>query len=1088
MQKVIVINVFENPFCLNTKETTVLTEPFKLIDYLQKVYPKGFSRPATIHVNNIKIEIEDYDILVKEGDCVDIIIQPLVTGAIAAVAIIVGIVTYIVTKNSIPEIPSLNTPDDMSNLKKSGGNAYNLREPRNLVRMDEPIPSQYGRFRWFPDLVMPSFIEFKDNKQVINYFVSLGKGYHFIEDLFIKSFSILTSPSTEYHLSGPGGFLTGSDVKNVYNNVITEDFDQTALVSATRYMRTGFFPDASYSRAQGRIRLTTGQGLDNTFSEGDEIRVYTQHKTLGEYDIDNVYTVTAVSDRDIYMDGSDWLLNSQVTTLGIIAAERAIPNPYFEYMEDPHVIRGGKYFVDGAYSGIISLTDDVFDACIYTMDFAMVNGIIAYDATVAPPGRKTPYPEIGVIRAHVDSLGNVVDHYVITSSVTMPSQFSPGVFRYRTPIINVKWVNPELDGVYFNFTFKEQLKDPQLYFEDITGVIPEEDIVSIDYFTGVVIFTTDRGPFVSARNGVVRRSYVEPPYLFSLSSDLEASKGTFRETVDLRVHTATPEIDDDIFSAEIINAPRYSKLIVYATKSIEGKYLEYLMLDSGAIKRLKKHRYNIRYLKDVDVLQVRYTVEDSEELPEIRGEKLSVLSTRKLMFYDTREGETRWFADALTFPLQCQSRSIAWAIAEVWRSSFGAGRPYILLDLVKLQELDELWESRGDTFDGVFDSTVTPWEAMTKIARVGRARPIFDGAFLTFVRDEEKTTYTAMYNAENIIPGSFNIEYSFSDEQTPSGFEVRYLDEDNDFTKASVLSEGADSNTQTIEFFGCVNYAQAWREAQYLQAQSLSQRMSISFSTEMAGHIPFYGDLISVQHDLPSWGYGGKVIAYSGLSVTTDQKLEWGGTPPFLMSFMHPEGYLVGPFTVTQGSGDFNAILDTPLGFTPIVDRTNQNLTQYQFGPSDNWNKECIVTEIKPTASNSKVAIKCVPYAQSIHDADKGTPSTKPDISTTSLVPIPAKCSGLTLQNSTGSGIVVITWNPLDSVFFQQDKSFSRVQVEKSTDNINWSIVTVVNQRYPTATISATGLIYIRIALVRREELEVVDVLGPYLTRSIVAT
>jgi len=49
------------------------------------------------------------------------------------------------------------------------------------------------------------------------------------------------------------------------------------------------------------------------------------------------------------------------------------------------------------------------------------------------------------------------------------------------------------------------------------------------------------------------------------------------------------------------------------------------------------------------------------------------------------------------------TRSIAWAFADAARARYGAGLRDARIDLAALHALDQVWESRGDRFDGVFD-------------------------------------------------------------------------------------------------------------------------------------------------------------------------------------------------------------------------------------------------------------------------------------------------------------------------------------------------------------------------------------------------
>ena len=89
-------------------------------------------------------------------------------------------------------------------------------------------------------------------------------------------------------------------------------------------------------------------------------------------------------------------------------------------------------------------------------------------------------------------------------------------------------------------------------------------------------------------------------------------------------------------------------------------------------------------------------------------------------------------------------RSIAWAFADACKADYGAKLADARLDLKALATLDAVWAARGDSFDAVFDSPVTVWEALARIARCGRAVPIPQGGVVRIVRDAPQTLPVAM--------------------------------------------------------------------------------------------------------------------------------------------------------------------------------------------------------------------------------------------------------------------------------------------------------------------------------------------------------
>lgn len=105
------------------------------------------------------------------------------------------------------------------------------------------------------------------------------------------------------------------------------------------------------------------------------------------------------------------------------------------------------------------------------------------------------------------------------------------------------------------------------------------------------------------------------------------------------------------------------------------------------------------------------------------------------------------------------TRSIAWALADILKASYGANLKDNAIDLQALYDLDKVWSSRGDTFNAVFDSKLTVYEALSRTAKVGRAVAFIQGGIVRFVRDEPKTIPVALFGPRNIVKNSLSIQY-----------------------------------------------------------------------------------------------------------------------------------------------------------------------------------------------------------------------------------------------------------------------------------------------------------------------------------------
>lgn len=119
----------------------------------------------------------------------------------------------------------------------------------------------------------------------------------------------------------------------------------------------------------------------------------------------------------------------------------------------------------------------------------------------------------------------------------------------------------------------------------------------------------------------------------------------------------------------------------------------------------------------------------------------------------------------------------AWIAADIVRDKdYGRGLETSRLNINKLHALSLTWAERGDEFNGVFDTTVQLWDALSKVCRVGRAVPISYAGVIDVIRDEPKTIPTAQFQASNMAMGSFSTTYNFFAPNTPDHVVMEYID------------------------------------------------------------------------------------------------------------------------------------------------------------------------------------------------------------------------------------------------------------------------------------------------------------------------
>ncbi|WP_096701315.1 host specificity factor TipJ family phage tail protein [Magnetospirillum sp. 15-1] len=348
----------------------------------------------------------------------------------------------------------------------------------------------------------------------------------------------------------------------------------------------------------------------------------------------------------------------------------------------------------------------------------------------------------------------------------------------------------------------------------------------------------------------------------------------------------------------------------------------------------------------VTLLAVKMRATDN--LSQRSSRMINVIATRKLPVWSATGG---WSAPQPT-------RSIAWAFADACKAEYGAKLADSRIDLKTLATLDAVWAARGDTFDAVFDTSMTVWEALTRIARCGRAVPIQQGGIVRIIRDAPQTMPVAMFGPRNIVKGSFKIKYVMPGDDTADAVTVEYFSSRTwkpDETTAK-LADSQGDNPAKVNLFGCTAKDHALREGLYIAANNRYRRRLVTFRTELEGMIPTYGDLVAVTHDMPRWGQGGEVTGHQGDVLTLSEPLEWTAGTTHYLALRRRDGGLAGPFQVEAVPDDPAKVhvLD-PLTVTPYVGGAEER-TYFSFGPGQTWAQSARILGIRPRGEQVEIS------------------------------------------------------------------------------------------------------------------------------------
>ena len=374
---------------------------------------------------------------------------------------------------------------------------------------------------------------------------------------------------------------------------------------------------------------------------------------------------------------------------------------------------------------------------------------------------------------------------------------------------------------------------------------------------------------------------------------------------------------------------------------------------------------------DVTLLAMR--VRATANLSDSASRLVNVISERRIPTWDPDGGWT--IGPVLT-------RNPAWAFADAIRSRYGGDFSDSEIDLNGLHYLAGLFDARGDTFDGRFDTDNNLWDALMRIGQVCRSGPIRQGNLYRMIRDQHQSAPVQVFGMSNMA--DFSIDYVMHDDHTADSVKVTYWDEARDYVETTItaqLPDDSNDNPQEITLFGCTHYEQAWREGMYLAASNRERRQMVSWTTGLEGHIPTFGDLVWVNHDLLGTGqqFGGTVAAVDGEVLTLSRDVNLSGSDKgetWYIVIRDRYGGPSPPIPIEAVDSHRVRLLDT---IPDIETDPTREPSHFMIGQGSRYAFPVKITAITPEADDRVAIAGCI-ESEFVHTADEGEiPAPPPD-------------------------------------------------------------------------------------------------------------
>ena len=456
---------------------------------------------------------------------------------------------------------------------------------------------------------------------------------------------------------------------------------------------------------------------------------------------------------------------------------------------------------------------------------------------------------------------------------------------------------------------------------------------------------------------------------------------------------------------------------------------------------------NVGNYGDVTLLALRARASNS--LNDSARSQVNLFATRKLPIWNGAS----WSNPTAT-------RSAVWAMANIFRSIYGGNiTDNKFFDLDDFILKDQQLTAEGRNFDWTFDTRSTVWEDAALVCRAVRGRPLLRGSIITIALEREKTIPTAVFGPNNIIQGSLEWDIKIYNQNEYDGIEAEYV---NPITWKQEVLECAlpDSNGDFLEpmkFPGITDRLIAYREGMYEESKRRYNRENVTFSTGLEGHIPTWGDLVLVQHDLPKWGQGGRLLAFQGLTLQLDSEVTFEPGETHQVVLKDKTGAASGPHIVNEVVGDSYAVqLLNPIDLSVFDFSSTHERPIFAFGVQNLEGKLLTVVDVS-TNGEEEISITCSNYDQRTFYYDTispAPPAPPPSVIDSWSLP---RITGLGYSLNNDASRVTILWNSIRS---------ARLFVVQWSDNLTTYTDTIeVTDNTVTLDVPYTPM-YIRVAAV----------------------
>ncbi len=273
-------------------------------------------------------------------------------------------------------------------------------------------------------------------------------------------------------------------------------------------------------------------------------------------------------------------------------------------------------------------------------------------------------------------------------------------------------------------------------------------------------------------------------------------------------------------------------------------------------------------------------------------------------------------------------------------------------------------------FDGGFDLETSMWEAALQVCEVGRAMLLWNGTSIS-VHIDKPSSPVQLFSMGNILKDSFSEKFLNQTDRI-SEIEIDFTNVDNEYQRDKINIINPEitntSNKTSLSLKGVTRYSEAYRLAMLkLNYNQVIPRV-LSWSASIDALACQIGDVVYLQHDVPEWGTGGRIISneIDNNIVVLDQQVTIAEGVTYVLTIRHYDDSVV-QYSVLNGT----EVTDTLLVNSNIT--VDSALCSYAFGELNHDKKPVRIISMS-RGQDQDINLTAIDYNDSVYNVDTNTP------------------------------------------------------------------------------------------------------------------